>query len=200
MEILETLKSKQVHEWVDKLRGRSPLPPLAPKEAWDAGLVSAINDTSIETICAGHSPLDESMALALKSGLLLWDDALEASHVLSQSIHTTTGSYWHGIMHRREPDFGNAKYWFHRVGSHPAFASLAKSAAAFLSARNDTYSSGWGKEIESKGWDPYQFIDRCEQAVLGSEPAEVVEVLERIQLIEIENLLAWTASHATTLS
>ena len=53
-------------------------------------------------------------AHALKSGLLLWNDDLEASHTISQQLHDDTGSYWHGIMHRREPDHSNAKYLFHR--------------------------------------------------------------------------------------
>lgn len=41
------------------------------------------------------------------------------SHTVSQGIEGTTGSYWHGIMHRREGDFSNSHYWFNKVGGHP---------------------------------------------------------------------------------
>ena len=41
------------------------------------------------------------------AGLWLLHGYLDESHALSQSIHTTSGSYWHGLTHRREPNFAN---------------------------------------------------------------------------------------------
>src|SRR5205823_11683753 len=61
---------------------------------------------------------DQDMARCCLAGLWLYHDFLDESHTLSQEIYTTTGSYWHGLMHRREPDYSNAKYWFQRVGDH----------------------------------------------------------------------------------
>lgn len=61
---------------------------------------------------------------ALAAGLWLYVDELDRSHAISQGMHDATGSYWHGIMHRREGDFGNSHYWFHRAGRHPALASI----------------------------------------------------------------------------
>lgn len=52
----------------------------------------------------------------LQAGLWLYVDDLERSHTISQNIHTPAGSYWHGIMHRREGDFWNSKYWFRKAG------------------------------------------------------------------------------------
>lgn len=193
MKLLETFRSEKVRDWVERLRGRDPLPPLAPRGEWDPTLTRRINDTAHEEICAGLKIADDDMALAVKCGLLLWNDALEASHVLSQQIKTETGSYWHGIMHRREPDFGNSRYWFHRVRAHPAFSPLSARAAALLQGRGDGYSQTWLSEIQSKGWDPFRFVDRCEQAVHGREAPEAVVLLERVQLIEVETLLEWTA-------
>ena len=52
----------------------------------------------------------------LQAGIWLYVDDLERSHGISQNLHTAEGSYWHGIMHRREGDFSNAKYWFRQAG------------------------------------------------------------------------------------
>lgn len=55
----------------------------------------------------------------LAAGLWLYVDDLDRSHTVSQSIETKTGSYWHGIMHRREGDFSNSRYWHNRAAGHP---------------------------------------------------------------------------------
>jgi len=64
-------------------------------------------------------------SLAL-SGLWLLAGDLDRSHAISQDESSGTGSYWHGIMHRREGDYSNAGYWFRRVGSHPVLDQLAE--------------------------------------------------------------------------
>jgi hypothetical protein len=56
---------------------------------------------------------------AMLAGLWLWHDGLEESHRISQNLHDATGSFWHAIMHRREGDFSNSKYWLARCAGHP---------------------------------------------------------------------------------
>ena len=99
-------------------------PALAPQREWDTELTKRIRETTATNLFDGQAVKDLSLANAVKSGLLLWNDALDDSHDISQSIRSKTGSYWHGIMHRREPDYSNSKYWFARVGNHPIFPTL----------------------------------------------------------------------------
>ena len=65
----------------------------------------------------------------LEAGLWLLAGELERSHAVSQQLATREGSYWHAIMHRREGDFWNSKYWLRRVGNHPVLGQLAETIA-----------------------------------------------------------------------
>ena len=77
------------------------------------------------------------MAACCIAGVWLLHDFLDESHTISQGIDTPSGSFWHAIMHRREGDFSNAKYWFRRVGQHPVFDALGQRAAELAAIRGD---------------------------------------------------------------
>jgi hypothetical protein len=119
------------------------------------------------------------MAKACLAGLWLYHDFLDESHRISQELSSTAGSYWHAIMHRREPDFGNSKYWFRRVGHYPTFERLRLEAAA-LSARCDDRKASF--LVEQTTWDPFRFVDLCESEI-GSE-TELEGLCRKIQHCE----------------
>ena len=106
---------------------------------------------------------------AITAGLLQIHDYLDESHRVSQSIEGeglhAAGDYWHAIMHRREPDYSNAKYWFRRVGRHPIFDKLAQQADAFLTGCDDPDSDRWRQRLMPDGrWDSFAFVDFCAEA------------------------------------
>jgi hypothetical protein len=148
---------------------------LVPPGVGSASARDAIESATIESVI-GAPIVSPDDAQACLSALWLWHDFLDESHSISQEIDTPAGSFWHGIMHRREGDFGNAKYWFRRVGPHPVFGSLAV-AAKEEAASQDTASAMAGEFAGD--WDPYRFVDSCERAVKSGEASDH-DLLRRI--------------------
>jgi hypothetical protein len=166
---MSALEAKAI---LKSLQEREPLQRLAPKQVRDAGLSEAI---------AALPLTDTADADALRSALLLWNDDLDASHTLSQHIHTSTGSLLHGMMHRMEGDYSNSAYWFRLAGSHPSFAEIARAV---------TTSVGETPYVKGEVWDPYAFNRAVEQAVRGGH-SDGVGTLERAQFAELSVVAAY---------
>ena len=182
---------------IEKLEAGNPLPTLVPQKAWSTELTDALASTSVDELFHGESLKNNTFGDAIKSGLLLWNDALDESHNISQGLENQTGSYWHGIMHRREPDYSNAKYWFGRVGTHPIFPQVREQALAILEETPDPSDAlariAQTIETEEK-WDAYQFIDWCQAAEGASD--DVTRFLQQVQAEEIKLLLAYSYRNA----
>lgn len=136
---------------------RSPLGPGRPRKESKAALAAL----SVGSAFAHVVVADDDMARCCLSGLWLHHDFLDESHDYSQEIHSSSGSYWHAIMHRREQDYSNAKYWFRKVGDHPVYENLANRIATSEIA---DLSVAAQVGFDTGSWDPYQFVDLCQQA------------------------------------
>jgi hypothetical protein len=142
----------------------TPLGPDRPHQDFKQRLAVLI----VENVFAPQQVRDQDMAAACLAGLWLYHNFLDESHQICQAIETTTGSYWHGILHRREPDFENAKYWFRRVGKHAVFEPL-HAAAREIASGDKLHASAKFLTTQS-AWDPFAFVDLCEVCQDGSSP------------------------------
>ncbi len=119
---------------------------------------------------------------ALKAGLYQWYDALEESHRCSQQAQHQGrhlgADYWHAIMHRREPDYSNSKYWFRHVGTSPVFDQLLRYAQTI----SEEFAS-----IET--WNPFAFVDYCSRCNPGTRQEIIAR---RIQAVEMVLLMRQT--------
>lgn len=154
---------------------RMPLAPGGPVRG--AGL-ELLRQTSAEALFEDGAPASPDFAECVRSALFLYYSALDESHTISQSVHSTTGSFLHGIMHRQEPDYSNAKYWFRRVGAHELFPTLREDAL-----RLPLETGGLRQAIQAKPqWDAFWFVDECERGVREGGPLE--RDLEEVQRLE----------------
>jgi hypothetical protein len=133
----------------------------------------------------GKPVRDREMARCCLAGLWLRHDFFDESHALSQDIATPSGSFWHAILHRREPDYGNARYWFRRVGAHPIFSELNQAVQA----------AGWPA---SPKWDASALVDAVEKAARLPHNHPAVQLSVKIQQLEWELLFAFCWQHAVS--
>jgi hypothetical protein len=115
-------------------------------------------------------------------GLYLYLGCWDAAHSAADSIENADGYFWHAILHRQEPDAGNAAYWFRKTGRHPIFPMLAAEAEA----------AGYAA---SREWNPLAFVEFCESArgeSLVRQP-EREQVARQVQLIEWQLLFNYCA-------
>lgn len=148
--------------------------PLAPSSATSAEAQKHLKSLDPRTLfAAARSPY------GAMSGLYLYFSCLDEAHKLAQDLETHEGKFWHGIMHRQEPDAENAAYWFRQVGHHPVFPALAEAAGKL------GYPPG-------SVWDPFAFIDFCECA--RKHPGSAEENLAMsVQLAEWQLLFDYCA-------
>ena len=65
-----------IAEVIEKLEAGNPLPTLVPQKVWNAELTDALASKSLDELFHGESVKNTTFGDAIKSGLLLWNDAL----------------------------------------------------------------------------------------------------------------------------
>lgn len=135
----------------------------------------------------GRIPEDPGHQNMVRCLMLLWNDHFEHSHDLAQEMHHQTGSLLHGILHRREGDFWNAKYWLSRVGAHPVNSRILEKLRQMggLGALKDQILV----RGNSEEWNPCRFVDVCSGVLTGggSEPEKAA--LKLVQEAELRSLM-----------
>ena len=130
--------------------------------AFDAGMANHKMFETLQglTITSAFDPTqvtEPSMAKLCLSGVWLFHDFLEESHAISQNIDNPSGSFWHGIMHRREGDYSNAKYWFRSVGEHEVFDTIDEK----INECEKLFRTERLTNLAEAGYDPFELVDHC---------------------------------------
>lgn len=131
------------------------LMPLANGTCCSEEAAARLRKLDPRTALAGARAPEAALA-----GLWLYFSCLDDSHEVSQRLSSPEGSFWHGIMHRQEPDAWNAKYWFRQVGDHAIFPALREEAVRIVEEHE-------GDLAIPPAWNASWFVDICEAAREG---------------------------------
>jgi len=153
------------------LRDEGLLRKLHPVECPDIQALLKIRGYTARELAGARDLKDAVYGELLKCALLFLVDAMDEAHRVVQEMSGDDAAYWHGMIHRREGDFDNARYWFRRAGALPWFGAL-----------HSEVSKVSGLFASQSQWDPYLFTGQCEQEKFGAE--ELRDDLVRIQRIE----------------
>jgi len=128
---------------------------LVPREPSGAEVADLLHALSPGDLIDGPVKGSDDAACLL-SAMWLWHDYLDESHTISQQVENETGSFWHAILHRREGDFGNSKYWYAKCRSHPVLMTIAAQANDVI-ARADADKALL--RLTMSGWNGPAFVD-----------------------------------------
>jgi hypothetical protein len=151
----------------------------------------------------------------VQAALYLYFDCFEEAHNIANDHEGSVEGNWiHAIVHRREPDAGNSKYWYARVHipaktsqdiarevlvfgegfrrggppRPPGTLGLAQGPAP--TPNHDPEVEKWFSKMGKSGkWEPEVFVDLCDQFRKKDPSTGAYRVLAKIQEIEWRGLL-----------
>ncbi len=174
----------QAIQGIKQLLATPETPELGPRPRANVQSAAVLNVKLDSWFREARFPLQQQQLV--RSLVLLWHDHLDAAHTISQGIDTPDGSFVHALMHRREPDYFNAKYWWRRVGEHPVFPEIARRVVELLKTR--AAGDLAAKILPGGKWNAGAFVDACETVAAGGSPEQTVWLRE-VQRVETEVLL-----------
>jgi hypothetical protein len=108
------------------------------------------------TATAGKSGTSRLKTLSVASPGPGADPSRDPAHLRDM---TATFAFWHAIMHRREGDFSNSKYWYARCAGHPTLQVVAANAGKIV---NQFPADKSVLRLVATGWNPSAFVDLVE--------------------------------------
>ena len=177
---------KSYSEFVERLLVHQETLDLPlPTEPSDYLRIIRLREAPDAAILGDRPAADPALVPLLRAALFYFHNALPDSHEILNKASGDPAAYWHGMVHRREGDFENARYWMRRAGEQPTFAELHSRA-----------SDGSPNMRRQSGWDPFLFINLCEQFRFGAD--ELRQEIVALQRAEVDVRFSYLWRHAVS--
>lgn len=184
METASTVKPQVARFWA--LAGTAEPPDL--DQGPRSGVRSSTELRDGVGLLSADLGLSSSVSDLLLAAGLLYNDHHDEAHDMVQDLTDRDGCLIHAILHRREPDYWNASYWFRRVSAHPLYRSATPVVVA---AASEPVTKMLLKRLTLSGTlDPIALVTECENAAPAGPGSEEVRFLRRVQQAEFEALVA----------
>jgi len=177
---------------------------LIPNDVRHRFLTAYLTRMDVEALFRKLSLVSMPNGHLVRGALFHKNDDLETAHEICQQIDRETGcaesSYWHGIIHRREPDFDNARGWFRKAEGLECNEALSQTVSSLLQQVIQQPDYGAAREIalvflrhlQAQGtWDALYLVGLCER-VQKDDDGDLRRLLEEIQEVEFDTLFDWT--------
>lgn len=169
----------KIQEWLDSL------PKALPFRAVDSGQKSA-EGKRLSVLIADRGMAADSLIAAM---LWLRVGIIEPAHEIVQDGATPLASYLHGVVHRLEGDFWNAKYWFRQVHDMRLLQSISIAMVERLEKEgllDVAKSLGF---VQGSQFSPAEFVTAHEQMKHQTKTAEEQKIaMESMAWLEWESL------------
>jgi len=144
-------------------------------------------------VAGGKDAVAASELPILAQGCLyLYFDCFEEAHnVANDHEGSWQGNWIHAIVHRREPDAGNSRYWYARV-SPPAgiYQAVGQEALRALGPKPPEGLEKLADKLKKSGtWVPEVFVEVCDRFRKEAPASAPFQKLAQLQEIEWQGLL-----------
>jgi hypothetical protein len=120
------------------------------------------------------------MRECLRAGLWVLADDLDRAHRICQEIETAHGAAWHAVVHRREGDFWNSKYWWRRAGGVRLEGLAARIRGELKGVPAEL--AGW---LRGERHDAAGFVDLVEQFGQRADLREALVTVQRLEWVAL---------------
>lgn len=157
--------------------------------------LDAIDDA---TLFGGTRVVAEDKAMAVRALLYLWSGWIDDCRMYAVGAAAEEQHFLIGLCERQLGHVDAAKAAFRQFSDHPIYASLRVRAAKMVGTAVDAALGRFMGIVEiGEAWEPFAFVDLCEQTRAGTLSQATTLIVRSLQCIEFEQLFGHVYEGAT---